>query len=56
MEMALTYDAIQLFAATTKEIPIRPIPLNCTDRSDSVKDDGTTFKNYMRTVSISTVM
>lgn len=51
MEMALTYDAIQLFAETTKHIPIKPTALNCTDRSDSVRDDGSTFKNYMRSVS-----
>jgi len=51
VEMALTYDAVQLFAETTKHINFQSIPLNCSDRSDSVRDDGSTFKNYLRSVS-----
>lgn len=50
MEMALTYDAIQLFSETSKLIPIKTIPLNCTDRTNNAQDDGSTFKNYMRSV------
>lgn len=48
--MALTYDSVQLFAETTKHLTVRNVPLNCSDRSESVLDDGSTFKNYMRTV------
>lgn len=48
--MALSYDSVQLFAETTKYLPVRNAPLNCSDRSESVLDHGSTFKNYMRTV------
>ncbi|XP_018784604.1 PREDICTED: glutamate receptor ionotropic, kainate 2 isoform X4 [Bactrocera latifrons] len=49
VSMALTYDAVQLFAETTKHLTVRNVPLNCSDRSESVLDDGSSFKNYMRT-------
>ncbi|XP_055849584.1 glutamate receptor ionotropic, kainate 2-like isoform X2 [Episyrphus balteatus] len=44
-EMALLYDAVQLYAETTKTISFRTIPLNCSDAS--VWDKGETFGNYM---------
>lgn len=50
VEMALTYDALQLIAETTKHISLKAEPLNCTDRSDGVTEDGSTFKNYVRSV------
>lgn len=49
--MALTYDAVQLFAETLKNLPFKPISQNCSQRTESVRDDGSSFKNYMRTVS-----
>lgn len=48
--MALTYDAIQVFAETTKKLVYNPQPLNCSEYSDHVQPDGSTFKNYMRSV------
>ncbi|XP_067619829.1 glutamate receptor ionotropic, kainate 2-like isoform X8 [Eurosta solidaginis] len=48
LEMALTYDAVQVFAETTKNLVYRPQPLNCSDQSDQVQPDGSTFRNYMR--------
>ncbi|CAD6992161.1 glutamate receptor ionotropic, kainate 2 isoform X2 [Ceratitis capitata] len=50
LNMALSYDSVQLFAETTKYLPVRNAPLNCSDRSESVLDHGSTFKNYMRTL------
>ncbi|XP_018784602.1 PREDICTED: glutamate receptor ionotropic, kainate 2 isoform X2 [Bactrocera latifrons] len=52
VSMALTYDAVQLFAETTKHLTVRNVPLNCSDRSESVLDDGSSFKNYMRTLKL----
>ncbi|XP_011185912.1 glutamate receptor ionotropic, kainate 2 isoform X1 [Zeugodacus cucurbitae] len=52
LEMALTYDAVQVFAATTKKIMYRPQALNCSDQSSQVQTDGSTFKNYMRSTNI----
>ncbi|XP_073816653.1 glutamate receptor ionotropic, kainate 2-like [Musca autumnalis] len=52
MEMALTYDAIQLFAETTKYIPLNPEPIKCTEHGDSVATDGSTFKNFMRSMKM----
>ncbi|XP_037891865.1 glutamate receptor ionotropic, kainate 2-like isoform X1 [Glossina fuscipes] len=52
VEMALTYDAVQLIAETTKHISLKAEPLNCTDRSDGVTEDGSTFKNYVRSLNI----
>jgi len=49
--MALTYDAVQLFAQTLKNLPFKPVPQNCSQRTESVRDDGSSFKNYMRTVN-----
>ncbi|XP_067619823.1 glutamate receptor ionotropic, kainate 2-like isoform X2 [Eurosta solidaginis] len=51
-EMALTYDAVQVFAETTKNLVYRPQPLNCSDQSDQVQPDGSTFRNYMRSINI----
>ncbi|CAD6992159.1 unnamed protein product [Ceratitis capitata] len=52
IEMALTYDAIQVFAETTKKLVYNPQPLNCSEYSDHVQPDGSTFKNYMRSINI----
>ncbi|XP_067619826.1 glutamate receptor ionotropic, kainate 2-like isoform X5 [Eurosta solidaginis] len=52
LEMALTYDAVQVFAETTKNLVYRPQPLNCSDQSDQVQPDGSTFRNYMRSINI----
>ncbi|KAL9893323.1 glutamate receptor ionotropic, kainate 2-like isoform 2-T2 [Glossina fuscipes fuscipes] len=52
VEMALTYDAVQLIVETTKHISLKAEPLNCTDRSDGVTEDGSTFKNYVRSLNI----
>lgn len=49
--MALTFDAVQLFAETLKNLPFKPVSQNCSQRTESVRDDGSSFKNYMRTVS-----
>lgn len=48
--MALTYDAVQVFAASTKNLVYRPQALNCSEQSNQVQTDGSTFKNYMRSV------
>ncbi|XP_036343977.1 glutamate receptor ionotropic, kainate 2-like isoform X2 [Rhagoletis pomonella] len=52
LEMALTYDAVQVFAETTRSLIYRPQPLNCSDSSDLVQPDGSTFRNYMRSINI----
>ncbi|KRF99742.1 uncharacterized protein Dwil_GK22709 [Drosophila willistoni] len=52
VEMALTYDAVQLFAETLKNLPFKPVAQNCSQRSESVRDDGSSFKNYMRTLRL----
>ncbi|XP_053947507.1 glutamate receptor ionotropic, kainate 2-like [Anastrepha ludens] len=52
LEMAMTYDAVQVFAETTKNLVYRPQPLNCSDRSNEVQRDGSTFRNYMRSINI----
>ncbi|XP_067619820.1 glutamate receptor ionotropic, kainate 2-like isoform X2 [Eurosta solidaginis] len=52
LSMALTFDSVQLFAETTKHLAVQTLPLNCSDRSESVLDDGSTFKNYMRTLNL----
>ncbi|XP_036341414.1 glutamate receptor ionotropic, kainate 2 [Rhagoletis pomonella] len=52
LSMALIYDSVQLFAETTKYLTVQTVPLNCSDRSESVLDDGSTFKNYMRTLNL----
>ncbi|XP_017471392.1 PREDICTED: glutamate receptor ionotropic, kainate 2 [Rhagoletis zephyria] len=52
LSMALIYDSVQLFAETTKYLTVQTAPLNCSDRSESVLDDGSTFKNYMRTLNL----
>ncbi|KAM7360463.1 glutamate receptor IID [Cochliomyia hominivorax] len=51
-EMALIYDAVIAFAETTKHIHYMPQPLNCSSYSDNVQEDGSTFKNYMRSLLI----
>lgn len=48
--MALIYDAVIAFAETTKHIHYMPQALNCSSFSDNVQEDGSTFKNYMRSV------
>lgn len=50
MDMALTYDAVQLFAETAKNLGVEPVSLNCSNLMDGAREDGSTFKNYMRTV------
>ncbi|XP_034489026.1 glutamate receptor ionotropic, kainate 2 [Drosophila innubila] len=52
VEMALTYDAVQLFAETLKNLPFKPVSQNCSQRTESVRDDGSSFKNYMRTLRL----
>ncbi|EDW67686.1 uncharacterized protein Dvir_GJ24289 [Drosophila virilis] len=52
VEMALTYDAVQLFAETLKNLPVKPVSQNCSQRTESVRDDGSSFKNYMRTLRL----
>uniref|UniRef100_A0A1A9VGY6 Ionotropic glutamate receptor C-terminal domain-containing protein n=1 Tax=Glossina austeni TaxID=7395 RepID=A0A1A9VGY6_GLOAU len=56
MEMALTYDAVIAFAETTKHLQYTPHALNCSDFSIDVLEDGTTFKNYMRSVPFSAAL
>lgn len=51
MAMALTYDAVRVIAETTKNLPYEPQMLNCSERHDNVQPDGSTFRNYMRSVS-----
>ncbi|XP_037930039.1 glutamate receptor ionotropic, kainate 2-like, partial [Teleopsis dalmanni] len=53
IDMALTYDAIQVFAETTKHLIYNPQPLNCSDTNDNVQNDGSTFGNYMKSLDIS---
>lgn len=50
-EMALIYDAVIAFAEATKYIQYMPQALNCSSLADNVQTDGSTFKNYMRSVS-----
>ncbi|KAL9893324.1 glutamate receptor ionotropic, kainate 2-like isoform 1-T1 [Glossina fuscipes fuscipes] len=50
IEMALIYDAVVAFAETTKYLHYAPHALNCSDFSIDVLEDGTTFKNYMRSI------
>jgi len=50
MSMALTYDAVRVIAETTKHLPYQPQMLNCSERHDNVQPDGSTFRNYMRSV------
>uniref|UniRef100_A0A1I8NN53 Glutamate receptor ionotropic, kainate 2 n=1 Tax=Stomoxys calcitrans TaxID=35570 RepID=A0A1I8NN53_STOCA len=50
MEMALLYDAVIAFAETTKHIQYMPQPLDCKLDADNVQEDGSTFKNYMRSL------
>ncbi|XP_055907858.1 glutamate receptor ionotropic, kainate 2-like [Eupeodes corollae] len=45
MEMALLYDAVQLYAEASKSVQFRTVPLNCTD--SSVWDKGATYENYL---------
>ncbi|XP_053947504.1 glutamate receptor ionotropic, kainate 2 isoform X2 [Anastrepha ludens] len=52
LSMALVYDSVQLFAETTKYLTVQTVAMNCSDRSESVLDDGSTFKNYMRTLNL----
>ena len=48
--MALTYDAVQLFAETSKHLSLQPVSLNCSNTVEGAREDGSTFKNYMRSV------
>lgn len=48
--MALLYDAVIAFAETTKNMQYIPQPLDCKLEADNVQEDGSTFKNYMRSV------
>lgn len=50
LAMALTYDAVRVIAETTNHLPYQPQQLNCSERHDNVQPDGSTFRNYMRTV------
>ncbi|EDW96161.1 uncharacterized protein Dyak_GE25051 [Drosophila yakuba] len=52
MDMALTYDAVRVIAETTKHLPYQPQMLNCSERHDNVQPDGSTFRNYMRSLEI----
>lgn len=52
LAMALTYDAVRVIAETTNFLPYQPQQLNCSERHDNVQPDGSTFKNYMRSVKI----
>ncbi|KAH8384049.1 hypothetical protein KR009_011866 [Drosophila setifemur] len=52
MSMALTYDAVRVIAETTKHLPYQPQMLNCSERHDNVQRDGSTFRNYMRSLEI----
>lgn len=54
--MALTYDAVQVFAAITKKLIYRPQALNCSEESNQVQTDGSTFKNYMRSVFVELIL
>ncbi|KAH8278398.1 hypothetical protein KR018_002389 [Drosophila ironensis] len=52
MAMALTYDAVRVIGETTKHLPYQPEMLNCSERHDNVQRDGSTFRNYMRSLEI----
>ncbi|XP_060649069.1 glutamate receptor ionotropic, kainate 2 [Drosophila nasuta] len=52
LAMALTYDAVRVIAETTNNMPYQPQQLNCSERHDVVQQDGSTFRNYMRTLEI----
>ncbi|XP_034489043.1 glutamate receptor ionotropic, kainate 2, partial [Drosophila innubila] len=52
LQMALTYDAVRVIAETTNNLPYQPQQLNCSERHDNVQRDGSTFRNYMRTMEI----
>lgn len=52
LQMALTYDAVRVIAETTNNMPYQPQQLNCSERHDNVQPDGSTFRNYMRTLEI----
>ncbi|TDG50484.1 hypothetical protein AWZ03_003073 [Drosophila navojoa] len=52
LAMALTYDAVRVIAETTNFLPYQPQQLNCSERHDNVQPDGSTFKNYMRSLDI----
>ncbi|BFF90810.1 glutamate receptor ionotropic kainate 2 [Drosophila madeirensis] len=52
MAMALTYDAVRVIAETTKHLPYQPQILNCSERHDNVQPDGSTFRNYMRSLEL----
>ncbi|KAH8310302.1 hypothetical protein KR044_000643, partial [Drosophila immigrans] len=52
LAMALAYDAVRVIAETTNKLPYQPQQLNCTERHDVVQQDGSTFRNYMRTMEI----
>ncbi|XP_018784659.1 PREDICTED: glutamate receptor ionotropic, kainate 2 isoform X2 [Bactrocera latifrons] len=52
LEMAITYDAVQVFAESTKNLVYRPQALNCSEQSNQVQADGSTFKNYMRSINM----
>ncbi|KAH8409836.1 hypothetical protein KR222_009343, partial [Zaprionus bogoriensis] len=52
LAMALTYDAVRVFAETTNLLPYQPQQLNCSLSHDNVQPDGSTFRNYMRTLEV----
>lgn len=52
LAMALTYDAVRVIAETTNFLPYQPQQLNCSEHHDNVQPDGSTFKNYMRSVKM----
>ncbi|XP_037952782.1 glutamate receptor ionotropic, kainate 2-like [Teleopsis dalmanni] len=52
MEMALTFDAVQLFAETLKHHSLRAIGVSCSKNNDNVLEDGSSFRNYMRSMDI----
>lgn len=54
--MALLYDAVIAFAETTKSIQYVPQPLDCKLDADNVQEDGSTFKNYMRSVNYNSIL
>ncbi|XP_055851575.1 glutamate receptor ionotropic, kainate 2-like [Episyrphus balteatus] len=45
IEMALLYDAIQLYAETTKTMRFKPVSLNCSDNIDWER--GSSFGNFL---------
>ncbi|XP_017845731.1 glutamate receptor ionotropic, kainate 2 isoform X1 [Drosophila busckii] len=52
LAMALTYDAVRVIAEASKLVPYQPAQLNCSERHDNVQPDGSTFRNYMRSLEI----